>query len=177
EHAGPEVAGRQGRQDADGDRPAAERRHGPGDGGERVGELRGERSERPPGESHRTRIDLEVESIDLQRDARVERVREDGPIDRQRSTAGVDEAQLQLGAQGGRPSAEVRARKEERQRVEALLETRGEPRVVRVRELLTRDLQAHGRDVPVGSRPVIAKRRTRVTLRSPPPTSTPEGPW
>ena len=52
------------------------------------------------------------------------------------------------------------ASKEKRQRVEALLETRGEARAIRVRELLTRDLQAHGADVPVGTRPVIVSGRS-----------------
>jgi hypothetical protein len=120
EHAGLEVARHQSRQDADRDGPPTVSRRGAVDGGERIRQLGGERPEGPSRERDGTSVDLEVEAIELERDARVDRCRQHRAVHGQRPAGVVDDGQLELRAERGGAGAESGAREHTGHRLQAL---------------------------------------------------------
>jgi hypothetical protein len=74
---------------------------------ERVAQLRVHGAEGPPGERRWPGVDLEIEAIDLEREALVRHARQHLMIDQRWLAIGVNQIQLQLRADRGGPLAEA----------------------------------------------------------------------
>jgi hypothetical protein len=153
----PEVVGPQGGQDPHHHHPAVVPGGGPADDGQGLLQLAGEGGERPAGQRRRGQVQLQVEAVDLQHHPRV------GGLVAHRLVAGqgpplaVDQEQLQLGPDGGRPGPEAGTLQHPLQGRQALVQAPREPLVLQGVELLTVDGKAHvGADA---SRRAPARRR------------------
>jgi hypothetical protein len=118
----PQVLGAQGGQDPGHHHPAAVRGGGSPYHGERLGQLVAEGAERPAGQRGRRQVELQVEPVDLQDQPRVGGLGPDLLVARQGARPPVDQKQLQLGADRGRPDAEAGALEEPVEGQQALLE-------------------------------------------------------
>src|SRR5215213_3382680 len=126
---------------------------GPVDDAEGLVELAGHGRERPAGQRPRNQVQLEVEPVDLQYHPGVGRLGPDLLVAGQGPALAVDQAQLQLRADGHRPGAEGRPLQQPPQRLEALLQALLEPLVVGGVEVLALDRQAHGSTLAAAGRP------------------------
>ncbi|HEX8133887.1 MAG TPA: hypothetical protein VF880_10715 [Actinomycetes bacterium] len=98
--------------------------------GERLVQLGTEGAEGTAGQRGRRQVELQVEPVDLQDQPRVRGGGPDLLVARQRACPPVDQEQLQLGADRGRPDAEAGALQQPAEGQQALLEPLPEALVV-----------------------------------------------
>jgi hypothetical protein len=140
----------QGGQDADHGHPAAVGGGGGPDRFQRPLQLAPQAGQRLAGQGQRRRVDLQVEPVQLQGQAGVAGVLEDGLVPAQGVALVVDQEQLQLGPDGPGADPEPRLLQQLPQRLQAVLQPLGEGGVVGVVEPLAVDLDPHAASSTVG---------------------------
>ena len=142
---GLQVFGRERRQDA-GQRDARVVRAGDGaQARQTLVELLAERGEGCPRQRDRERVALQVEAVELDREARVARVGEHAFVDRPRAARCSDHRHLELCAERRRADPEAFSRKELGERPHVLAQALREARVVVFFEMISIDVQAQAR--------------------------------
>jgi hypothetical protein len=115
---------------------------------ERLVELGAEGAEGTAGQGHRRQVQLQVEAVDLQDNARVGGLRPHGLVQWQGARPAVDQEQLQLGADRGRAGPEAGSLQQPAEHLQALLQPLLEAPVVERVEVLPVYREAHRRSAP-----------------------------